>query len=165
MPTPTSSIQYPLVNGVRHSFASIEVKFVTQTQFTQIYFVREVNYKRTRSRTKLRLNHPDPVAKTIGSNDYDGNVVMALAEWQKFVTEALGGPGYGDVMFEMQVTYTTPLFDTIVDSVLGCTMDSTEVALAQNDDALVRPFDLSPLKVLFNGVDDLANPLQPPPTS
>ncbi len=42
MPTP---IQYPLINGVRHSFASVEVKVAGQ-----IFPLMEINYDMPRER-------------------------------------------------------------------------------------------------------------------
>ena len=51
-----SPISYPLVNGARHSFVSIELKLmgVIFQGFTSI------NYTRTRSRTMVYGNSPDP---------------------------------------------------------------------------------------------------------
>ncbi len=51
-------------------------------------------------------------------------------------------------------------FVTISDVIQGCTIDSTEADNAEGTDPTKRTFDLSPLKILFNGVDDLAVPLQ-----
>jgi len=161
----TTPIQYPLVNGYRHSWASIEVKVAGQ-----IYYATAVNYSRKRSRTKVKENHPDPTAKTRGSNDYDADIELLLSEYNALQAalinqanqQGLNG-GYGDVFFQVIVSYTENGLDTVTDTILGCTMDSTEAANAEGTDPSKRKFEMSPLKILFNGQDDLAIPLVAPP--
>jgi len=150
MPTP---IQYPLINGVRHGYSSIEIKINNQ-----IYTAfKSINYSRKRSRTMLRGNSPDPLGKTRGTNEYSSDCEMALAEFNLMLS--LLGPGYGDVIFQVTATYTESGFDTISDVLIGCTVDSTDVSQSEGTDPLYRKFDLLPLKILFNGVDDLQTPL------
>lgn len=160
MPSP---ILYPLVNGVRHSFASIEVKLGSQI------FVgfKSINYSRKRTRSEVRGNSPDPLGKTRGDNMYSADAELYLAEWNLFMFQTLGSQtsGYGDVLFTVIVTYTENGFDTIVDTINGCTIDTTEASQSQGPDTLLRKFELSPLKILFNGIDDLATPLKAPPGS
>ncbi len=150
MPTP---IQYPLLNGVRHSFCSIELK-LNNTIFIGF---KSLNYNRTRSRGVVRGNHPDPLGKTRGDNEYEADCELYLAEWNMFQMSL--GAGYGDVFFQIFATYSENGFDTIQDVINGCTIDSTEVSQSQGSDPLVRKFDLSPLKILYNGVDDMITPL------
>lgn len=102
-------------------------------------------------------NSPDPIGKTRGTNEYSADVEIYLAEWNAFQDSI--GPGYGDVPFQVLVTYGNEGFDTIQDVIRGCTIDGLEVSQSQGSDALVRKFDMSPLKILFNGLDDLAVPL------
>lgn len=154
----TTPIQYPLINGVRHSFASIELKLETQI----FIGFKSINYGRTRTRTKVRGNHPDPLAKTRGENDYNADCELYLAEFMLFISQF--GSGYGDKFFQVLVTYSENGFDTIQDIINGCTIDTTEASNGQGPDPLIRKFDLSPLKILFNGVDDLEIPLTGVPT-
>jgi hypothetical protein len=93
----------------------------------------------------------------MGENDYAADVELYLAEWNLF--QSILGPGYGDVPFQTLVTYSANGFDTIQDVINGCTCDGLEASQGQGSDPLVRKFDMSPLKILFNGKDDLANPL------
>ena len=171
MPTP---IQYPLINGVRHSFASIELKMGAQI-FTGF---KSINYSRKRNRALVRGNSPDPIAKTKGDNEYAGDCELYLAEWNLFqsqansglavtvgpVTVGIGGAGggYGDQFFKVTVSYNENGFDLVQDVLLGCSIDSTEASQSQSPDPLVRKIDLSPLKILFNGIEDLATPLVAP---
>lgn len=149
----TTPISYPLVNGVRHDFSSIELKLNGQI------FVgfKSINYSRTRSRTMVYGNSPDPIGKTKGTNEYAADVEIYLAEWNAFQDSL--GEGYGDTLFQVLVTYSNDGFDTIQDVIRGCTIDGLEVSQSQGADPLSRKFEMSPLKILFNGLDDLAIPL------
>lgn len=150
MPPP---IQYPLINGVRHSFASIGLKIQGQ----EFIGFKSIEYSRTRERGFVQGNHPDPLGKTRGKNTYKGSVELYLAEWNAFQKQL--GPGYGDVFFPVTVSYSENGFDTITDLINGCTIDSTEGGGSEGTDPTTRKFDLSPLKILFDGIDDLETPL------
>jgi hypothetical protein len=149
----TTPIQYPYVNGVRQSFASIEFRMNGQI------FVgfKSIDYNRTRDREEVRGNSPDPLGKTIGENKYTASCDLYLAEWNLFQSQL--GPGYGDILFPCYVTYSSNGFDTIQDIIIGCTVDTTESTNQQGPAGTTRKIDLKPLKILFNGVDDLLVPL------
>ena len=151
-----SPISYPLVNGARHSFVSIELKLmgVIFQGFTSI------NYTRTRSRTMVYGNSPDPLGKTRGKNEYKADCEVYLAEWNLFQSQLLAiQPGYGDVFFSVTVIYNEPGFDVITDSIVGCTMDTTEASNAEGTDPTKRKFELNPIKIFFNGYNDSQTPL------
>jgi len=157
-----STIAYPLINGVRHSFSSIELKIAGQ-----IYVgFKSINYSRKRSRTMVRGNSPDPLGKTRGTNEYTADCEIFLAEWNLLQSQLQNlGAGYGDQFFNIVVTYTENGFDTVSDTIVACTLDTTDVSQSEGADPLVRKFELNPLKILFNGLDDLANPLTGAQTS
>ena len=170
-----SPLSYPLINGVRHDFSSIEWKLAAGTQPIVIGF-KSINYSRVRTRVLVRGNSPDPIAKTEGTNEYTGDIEVYLAEWNGLIQPALiaaaaaqglnanGGSAYGDVLFQITVTYSSFGFDTITDVLNGCSLDSLEASQAQSADPLVRKFNINPLKILFGNQDDLGTPLQAPPT-
>lgn len=148
------AIQYPLVNGVRHGFSSIELKIGGD-----IYIgFKSINYNRTRTRGTPRGNHPDPLGKTRGTNEYKADIEMLLAEYNAMITKL--GNGYGDVLFPVYVTYGETNFDTITDELIGCSIDTTDASNSESPDPLYRKFELNPVKVKFAGLDDLATPLR-----
>lgn len=158
------AISYPITNGVRHSWASVEVKVAGQ-----VFYATACNYSRKRNRTMVREHHPDPVAKTRGQNEYSADIEMHLSEFNALQNaliaaakqQSLNG-GYGDVFFTVVVQYAEANLDTITDTLQGCTMDSTDSSNAEGTDPSKRKFDLAPLKILFGGQDDLATPLAGP---
>lgn len=154
-------LTYPLINGYRHNFSSITLKFKLASGSDIQMFVQSINYGRTRSRGLLMGNHPDPLAKTRGENAYKGNVEMALAEYRLLVAQL--GPGYGDIAFTVTVTYGENGFDTVTDELTGCSIDDDDASNAKGPDPLIRKLDLAPLKIRMGGVDDLLIPLISPP--
>jgi hypothetical protein len=150
-------IPYPLINGARHGFSSIELKIHTQI----FKGFKSLNFNRTRSRGLVRGNHPDPIGYTRGENEYKADCEIYLAEWALF--QQILGVGYGDVAFPVLVTYGENAFDAITVELTGCHMDSTDFSHGQGTDALTVKCDLNPLKIVINGVDDTEFPLTPPP--
>ena len=155
MPT-VSTIPYPMTNGARQSFVSIEVKLNGQI----FMGITKIDYKRTRERTVVTGTNADPLGKTRGENKYEASCDVYLAEFNQFMVSTMGGNGYGDVFFSVDVTYSENGFDTIHDTLIGCTVDSTEASNSKGTEGLVRAVNLAPLKILFNGIDDNASPLQ-----
>lgn len=154
------TLQYPLIQGVRHGFSSIELVFQIDGGKKAQVFAKNINYSRKRTRGLVRGNHPDPIAKTRGENEYSADIELYFAEW--LLLRRSLGPGYGDVAFSTIVTYGENGFDTVSDQILGCTMDSVEASQSQGSDPLTRKFDLNPLKIIFDDEEDLLIPLQPP---
>ena len=157
----TTPLSYPLTAGTRHSFVSIEIKIAGI-----IIPVKSINYSRKRSRGVVRGNHPDPIAKTRGNNEYAADGELYTAEWmllkqtlKEFGAQQNPPVAYGDVLFPVYVSWSENGFETFTDEIQGCTMDSTESSNSQGEDASVRKIDLSPLKVLFADDDDVTVPL------
>lgn len=150
----STPIPYPLVNGARHSFASVELKL-----FGTIFLgFKSITYSRKRSRTKVYGAHPDPIGKTRGKNEYDASCELYVAEFKVLVQQL--GTGYGDIFGDIFVTYSENGFDTIQDVIRGVTIDSSEAEASEGTDPLTRKIDLSPLKILFDATEDLAVPLR-----
>ena len=155
--TSPSPLTIPLINGVRHTFASIELKVADQI----FRGFKGINYKRNRERMKGYGNNSDPLFKGRGKNAYDADIEFYLAEFNYLVMTL--GPGYGGVVFSVYVTYSENGLDVIQDEIQGCTLDTTEASNSESADLLTRKIELNPLKILFNGIDDNEVPLTPPP--
>lgn len=159
-------IAYPFVNGVRQSFVSTEIRFTspavgTTQQGTALALslrgYTSIEYSRDRERTTVYGNHPDPIGKTKGKNTYKASAEFFLSEWKaiKDAIKALGsGAGYGDVAFDIVVTHSENGTDTQTDSIIGCTLDSTENASAEGTEATKRKINFNPLKVILDKDDD-----------
>lgn len=167
-------IAYPLLNGVRQSFVSTEIRFATAaigatqggaTLNLNLRGYKSATYGRTRSRAKMWGNHPDPIGKTRGKNDYKAEFEFAVAEVlaiQESLQALTGGAsGYGDVLFGLIITHSENGFDTIIDSIAGCTFDEDELSLTEGIEGTYQKLNFNPLKVIRNDIDDVTFPLTP----
>lgn len=159
-----SQVPFPYVNGYRHSWSSIEINLAGS-----IFYGIAVNWGRKRTRTQVRVNHPDPTAKTRGNNEYTGDVELLLAEANLFQAQLINtanqqglNGGWGDVFFDVLVAFTEVGLDTVTIQLRGCTADSWEQSNAESTEGSKVKIELSPLKILVNGQDDLSVPLQAP---
>src|SRR5579859_3969276 len=148
-------IQVPLINGVLYSFGHTLLR-IASLEFTGGF--TEINYERTRNREMGYSNNPDPVGKTLGENAYTANAVLYLAWWDALQRKL--GPGYGDVPFQLLVGYSADGLTFIQDVIEGATLDSLKADNKRSPSPLMRSVDFNPLKIRFNGIDDLKTPLQ-----
>ena len=157
MSVATTPIQYPLVNGSGYSYSSIELNL----QGLIFRGFKAIDFSRKRDRPKVYGNSPDPLFKVVGKNEYDASGELYLAEFNNFLTQL--GPGYGDAYFTTYVTFEQQGFPTTQVKIIGCTLDEVTASFTEGTDPLAMKFMLNPLKILWNGVDDLAVPLTSPP--
>lgn len=172
----TTPLQYPLINGFRKSFVSLEAVWslvppgpigaivaATGALNLNMKGYKNIHMERTKTRGDARGTHPDPLGKTRGSNKYKASVELMIEEWLHLQQQIQAiQSDYGNAFFNFSRTYTENGSDTITDIAIGCTMDSTEGTDDQGDDPTMRKMELNPLKILFNQLDDEI-PLQPLP--
>lgn len=157
MPIP---IAYPDTTGFRASSSSSIVK-VNGNEF--VGYV-EVKGGRKRERQLVPGANADDIGKTRGKNKYTLTMSVYIAEWYAFLLSTFGA-GYGDVSFPVEITVTEQGYDTQTWRFDGCTNDGGELSVnTSNADPLkVESIELSPIKMLINGIDDNARPLGGPP--
>lgn len=161
----TDVLVFPLVNGLRHAFSSMQFVFKSTgggaADIPDIrMFLKSIDYERKRERGEVRANHPDPIAKTLGENTYSASMEVYRAEWNLMLSTF--GAGYGDEPFTLLVSWGLSGFETVTDELIGCHFDSSSSGGAQGSDPSVVKVDLNPLKIKFAGLDDLAYPLTTP---
>jgi hypothetical protein len=127
---------------------------------------KSIKRSRKRDREMVYSNSPDPVGKTLGENKYECSAEVYYDWWSNLLqtVQQQLGPGYGDQSFTIYVSYVGTNLTTYTDTILNCTFDSTDGDDKQGTSALTRTIDFSPTKILFNGFDDLEDPLQAPPS-
>ena len=148
------SLQYPMVQGVRMDPSSVELRLGSPI-FMMVLFV-SISWKRSRSRTKVVLNHPDPVGKTRGKNEYEASMELAIEEYNAILARL--GAGYGDKSFPISLNISERGFNSIRVDIMNCTLDEDD-GDASGTNNLTRKVVLNPTKILVNGVDDLTIPL------
>ena len=148
----------PLTNGFVRSFAHVRMNLVGLDfagGFTSI------KRSRKRDREDVMSNNVDPVGVTLGENKYAASAMMLFDWWMNCiqVVSATYGPGYGDQPFTVYVSYGGAGLNTYTDTLIGCTISSTEADDSVGTKALAREVDLHPIKIYFGGFDDNADPL------
>lgn len=156
---PLKPIRYPLVNGVRQSFASCNLEITSDLLTWKPIGWSKLSFERTRERGEVRGPHPDPIAMTRGQNKYTASMTMYLAEVNYLVQEVLGGPGYGDRFFRVVLQYLENGLDVVKIELRSCKLDKDAVDNSQGTDATQVEIDLHPLKMLRNDIDDVDDPL------
>lgn len=158
MPSTVAPILVPLTNGVVWSFGHVTLN-IAGLEFTGGF--KSIKRSRKRNREIVYSNSPDPVGKTLGQNEYQCSAEVYLAWWFALlntVQENLG-EGYGDQSFVILISYNANGFEPFQDVVQNCTFDTTDADDQVGTTALTRTIEFNPTKILFNGVDDLADPL------
>jgi hypothetical protein len=155
----TTPIAFPLINGLRHDWSSVELKANSQL----FMGIKSIDYEWTREVQMVRGFSPDPIGQTRGTNDYTCSVEMYLAEWNLFLSQ-LGG-GFGDAFFSIAVSFAENGFDQITDQIIGTRLVGNAANMSQGADPLTRKLKFMPTKIKYQGFDDLATPLTAPPTA
>ncbi len=139
-------MDYPLVNGNRHDYSSVEIN-VNSRIFTG---VSEVSYSDALEPGKIRGTSAMKNGRTRGEYDPDGSITLYKSEFQELI--AALGAGYMEVSFPIVVHYQEPGSPIITDRLIGCRIKKAEDSHKEGSEALVVKCDLDIMGVVRNGV-------------
>ncbi len=155
---------YPLLNGVRHSWASVQI---TAGGIT-IGGVQEMNYAVKLAAQYVYGAGPLPIATTTGVGSMTADMTLLEEEFRMLVltlgSPGLlgGGAGFMTSFFDIEVQksnegYIEGGLSTIIDT-LQCRITEATAAMKTNDGtALVRKVTLLPLTMRLNGASPFPN--------
>ena len=146
-------IPYPMVNGTRHSWAQIE----TKVNGVLIVGFQDINYNDKLESEKEYGQAPEPIGRTLGEYLAEGSMTLLLAEFNVLIQTL--GPGFKQKVFPITVSYSADGLETIVDQIIGCRITTVDASNAKGPGASVRKCGLDVMKILWNGLDSLINPL------
>jgi hypothetical protein len=150
-------IQVPVSNGVVRSFGHVRAN-IAGLDMTGGF--KSIKRSRKRTRSDVLSNNADPTGKTLGTNKYMCSAEIYLDWYYNVIAQLQGiGVGYGDVPFIIYITYVGAGLVTYTDQVINCTFDTDDGDDKAGNDPLIRNVDFGPTKILFNGLDDAADPL------
>jgi hypothetical protein len=150
-------MDYPLVNGTRHEWSSIEVK----VKGAIVIGLKEVAYNDKLEPTKVYGAHAQPLGRTRGVYLAEGSITLLLDEANTLI-QALGD-GFKETVFDITIAYSEG-GATITDEMIGCRVKSVDQSLSQGADGTVRKFDLDVMYIVWNGKQSLQSPLKGLPT-
>lgn len=144
-----AAVQYPLINGVRHDWSSIEFS-VQLPSGAPIVIVglKSINYKFEKKGTHVYGTGPKPIGITRGVFTPDGDVEMYLDEFSTLVDQL--GAGFADVPVTAKISYSEGA-RTYTDTLIGARIAGVEASQSQGADPLTRKLPLTMLDILYNG--------------
>lgn len=143
-----SSIPYPLVNGHRFSWNSLELRF------NGLLFVgvKSLNYKPSLQPGLVRGTSPLPIGRTKGEAEFTGDFEMLRLEWEQLLL-SLGAPlrGFGEVSFPITAAYFEVGSPVVLDTVVGARVGEADVSNAQGTDASSVKASFGAMNIFLNG--------------
>lgn len=146
-------MDYPLVNGSRHEWTSIEVK----VKGSIVIGIKELSYNDKLEPTKVYGVHAQPLGRTRGVYSAEASISLLLDEANTLI-QALGD-GFKEAVFDITCAYSEG-GATITDEIIGCRIKGLDASLSQGADPAVRKFDLDVMYIVWNGKESLAAPLK-----
>ena len=140
-------ITYPLVNGTKFDWASVEIELGEAGIFVG---VKELSYSDSLEPGIVRGTGAEKLARTIGEYDAEGSMIMYTADRAAFLAALTnnGATGTMDTTFDITVTYSVAQGDgTQTDRLIGCRITNKEGGGSQGTDALEAPFDLDIMRI------------------
>jgi hypothetical protein len=152
-----ANIPYPLVNGQRHSWSSIEARIAGQI----VLGFTEINYSPTLEPGIVRGAGSLPIGMTRGNAEFDADFTILLEEFNNLVT--ILGERFMLVPFDIVVSYdeSDSGLSTIVDTIQNCRITKIEASNSSGTtDGTARKCTVKHIGILLNGV----NPMPEQPT-
>jgi len=147
MPAP---IPYPLIQGHRYSFASIEAVF----NGLKILGFTSISYEDSLEPGKVYGSAPQKIGRTRGKADPKCEVEMLKLEWEQFkLTLGVGGVGFGETAFDIVVVYAElPYAPVTTDTIVGCRITNVKDASQDGTDPSKVTLTIDPMTILHNFV-------------
>lgn len=147
---------FPLINGVRHSWTSVEIKIGGAV----IGGVTEINYAPKLDPSKARGAGPLIAGLTTGLADYTADVTLLLAEYNEVQT--MLGPAFMTAFFDIETSYSDEGYTgsgmpIITDWMKVRISEVTSATSNGSADAIVRKCTLVPVDMRLNGVSPMPN--------
>jgi hypothetical protein len=154
MPIP---IKYPLLNGKRYSFTSIEFLFGT----IPLIGIKALNYESSLEPGKVRGTNANKIGRTEGEADHTADAEIYLLEWNVFLaavgpTGLLAG-GFGAVSFPIVVNYAEDVSQPVVTDIIeGCRITKVGISNQSGADPATVKLTLDPMDIKWGGLFSIA---------
>lgn len=150
------SIDYPMINGFRYSFANVTANVSTNSASILLRGLTELNFSEEVSPGEVRGNRPQKMGETAGEYTVSGSFVMLKEDFEAFVSQLAppGSPlGYMMQRFTVSVSYGDLSTSGNVNSceLRGVRIVKAEDSAAEGSDALTVSCDLTIMELYRNG--------------
>lgn len=151
--------QTPLINGNRHSWASVQASL--GSRFYNAF--KSINYRSMQEPGKVRGNGtPQVIGRTRGEYDSEGDFELLRDEFQDFVAFLMQGQdrfvGIHDIDFQFNVRYVTKNSPSVFQDILyGARLKKIDSSNQQGTDPSTMKCDLSILFIDWNGLKSVGD--------
>lgn len=145
------AIDYPLVNGERHDFSSIEIVLDTPNGTKRFKGFKSINYSTELKATDIKGTRARKLGRTRGELTETASCEMYKAEWDEF-REALGD-GYMRKVFDVGISYAADSLPVTSAQLSGCRIEKVDNAHSAGADGLAVKLDLNVMKIIEDGLD------------
>ena len=143
----------PLINGIRYDFGSIQLMLDGDLYIS----VKSISYNDSCTGGKIRGTHPQPLGRTGG--EYEATASIELFKHSADELRQKLGNGFMFKVFEAVVNYAPAGQPVITDRIMGCRISKQDTSPSQGTDGVTEKIDLDPMKIIWNGVDPIPNPI------
>lgn len=150
------ALDYPLINGFRHSFANISAAISTDTAVYICRGITELNYSEEVSPGVVRGNRPQKIGETIGTYEASGSMTMLKEDFEEFIgmlSPEGASLGYMAKRFTLTVTFADPSRPAITNTHVlnGVRIKKVQDDGSEGEEALTVQCDLSLQEVIRDG--------------
>lgn len=152
---------YPLIDGHKHDFSSVEVQISTEDGAPQIFTaITELSYNQSLSPGVLHGALGQPLAFTQGKLEAgEGSFSMPLEDGHELI--AALGDGYKAKQFYVTCSYAATGVPTITDKIIGCRITDDETSgSGDSEDPILIAFSFKYLRGSRNGYNPIPNMLE-----
>lgn len=137
---------YPLINGHRHDFSSIECSMKGKRQLG----LKSLDYGHGLEPGKVSGTSAQKLGRTRGMYEAEGSFEMYLHEWEEF--KAVLGDGFMEVPFDITANYAETGQPIITDKLAGCRITKVNKSGASDSsDPITVKVELDVMYLLENG--------------
>lgn len=144
---------YPLINGNKYDYSSIEID-IDGTLFTG---VKEISFTHGLEPGEVRGTRAELIGRTRGEYTAEGSMVVFSEEYAEII--AALGDGFMEKSFPITITYSDTNVPTQVNRLIGCRITSVEGGGSQGTDPLEVSLDLSVFRVETDGLNPVSGML------
>jgi hypothetical protein len=139
------TVQYPLINGHRYSWASATIK----AQGLELIHIKEISYSHSLEPGAVRGTGAQKLGRTRGEYDAEGSMTLQREQWDDLRNKL--GDGYLEKSFPISVSYAEDGLPVVTDELAGVRIKSVENSPSQGTDALEVSLELDVMYIIENG--------------
>jgi len=144
-------VPYPLINGHRYSFASVEALF----NGIAYLGISELNYKPSLKAGMVYGSRPQPLGRTRGKQEHTVSFKMYRLEFELFKATLVNingaGIGFGETPFDIVATFAELGQPVTTDTIVSARIEEADLSNADGTDASVVNVTCSCMQILLNG--------------